>query len=437
MKILAICDTPTPDRNGAVTGFGVVVKNLLPHWAAAGHEVHVWAINFNGHGYGQFPQLKLIPAVDDPRVHWWKQLGGALSLLAHGDYTHVWLLNDLQPFTLTDFPKKLRHVCATKKIRSLLYFPADAALDTEWIEILRHVDEAVTYTQAAVAAVRAAGGGMPVRVLPHGVDTERFRPLPDRKQLLREIIIKPTANSERPFARDEDFLLVNVNKNEWRKDPFRSLEILAGLKRAGVPAKLIFRMAPHSGMGGVDLEAAGKALGLKLDVDWTHLGPMTEEALALLYNAADLYLTTTLGEGWGLGITEALACGCAVALPEHTACGEIRQELLTRGVGASRFISLPAGEAVFGPFDSRRRERVDLAGSVEAIATQYARHRANKTQTALAGLAEGESFIDARPALPAAAQHWLHWPRSAEEMLKLLQGRVSREGAKATKDSKI
>jgi len=60
MKILAICDTRTPDRRGAVTGFGVVAKALLPLWVAAEHEVHVWAIGFQGYGYETCPGLKLM-----------------------------------------------------------------------------------------------------------------------------------------------------------------------------------------------------------------------------------------------------------------------------------------------------------------------------------------------------------------------------------------
>jgi glycosyltransferase involved in cell wall biosynthesis len=38
---------------------------------------------------------------------------------------------------------------------------------------------------------------------------------------------------------------------------------------------------------------------------------------------ADLLITTTTGEGWGLSITEAMASKLPVVAPNHTACREI------------------------------------------------------------------------------------------------------------------
>jgi glycosyltransferase involved in cell wall biosynthesis len=45
------------------------------------------------------------------------------------------------------------------------------------------------------------------------------------------------------------------------------------------------------------------------------------------------YLSTSLGEGWGLGVTEALAAGLPVAVPRHTSCLEIQNGLEQRGMG--------------------------------------------------------------------------------------------------------
>ena len=66
--------------------------------------------------------------------------------------------------------------------------------------------------------------------------------------------------------------MLGVNKNEWRKDPLRMLEILVGLRRLGVPAKLLLRMDPMSAMGGVHLELAAKQLGLTYGKEWCHVG---------------------------------------------------------------------------------------------------------------------------------------------------------------------
>ena len=73
--------------------------------------------------------------------------------------------------------------------------------------------------------------------------------------------LTPASRRRFNFVEDDTFLMVGVNKNEWRKDPLRMLEILVGLRRLGVPAKLLLRMDPMSAMGGVHLELAASNWG--------------------------------------------------------------------------------------------------------------------------------------------------------------------------------
>jgi glycosyltransferase involved in cell wall biosynthesis len=47
------------------------------------------------------------------------------------------------------------------------------------------------------------------------------------------------------------------------------------------------------------------------------------EVLNQLYNAADLVISTTLGEGHGLSLTEAMACKIPVLFPRHSAIEEL------------------------------------------------------------------------------------------------------------------
>ena len=52
----------------------------------------------------------------------------------------------------------------------------------------------------------------------------------------------------------------------------------------------------------------------------------TEAQLRSIYNASDLYLTTNLGEGWGLTVTEAMACELPIVAPLHTSITEISND---------------------------------------------------------------------------------------------------------------
>ena len=46
--------------------------------------------------------------------------------------------------------------------------------------------------------------------------------------------------------------------------------------------------------------------------------PIPVDIMNRLYNTGDMFLTTHLGEGWGLSITEALAAGTPVVSPNNT-----------------------------------------------------------------------------------------------------------------------
>jgi glycosyltransferase involved in cell wall biosynthesis len=94
-----------------------------------------------------------------------------------------------------------------------------------------------------------------------------------------------------------------------------------------------------------------------------------------IYSVADGYLTTTLGEGWGLGIIEALACGLPVAVPDHTGCGEIAQRVAELGM-PDRIILLPTEDHYVAlPSDNcRLRRRVDVDLACDAL-VKRPRHR--------------------------------------------------------------
>jgi glycosyltransferase involved in cell wall biosynthesis len=52
-------------------------------------------------------------------------------------------------------------------------------------------------------------------------------------------------------------------------------------------------------------------------------GVATDDDLNLLYNACDVGINTSMGEGWGLVTIEHGATGAPQIVPDHTACGEL------------------------------------------------------------------------------------------------------------------
>ncbi len=431
MKILALCDSPT-----LTSGFARVAQNLFKRWSRAGAVIDVWGICFMGMGYKEHSYLnQIFPAGGGGEWCRPERLQIFLQQLAAGGYTHVWLMQDTFLLANHDFPRALKDVCTQKKIRSLLYFPVDAPLKPEWTDIIACVDVAVAYTEYGRAealgkfqarmdqlarAALAPGAELNtltydplvIHVLPHGVDATTYRPMPER-------LLEREKFWSVKWVGPDDFLMINVNSHQRRKDITRSLEILKTVKAMGVPAKLLLHMSAVSDQD-VNIETVGEQLGLTLFTDWAHHGQLFNRSqvslpelptagsssMLQLYNLADLYLTTTLGEGWGLGITEALACGTPVAMPDHTACGEIGTELYLRGMGRSRvMLPLEPGYMVQEMDNSRCRPRVDVGHAARAIKDYY-----------------DAGHWRARQALAPAVRQWLSWDRIAAEMLKLLRG---------------
>lgn len=434
-KVLALVDSPT-----LATGFARVAQNLFPHWTAAGVAVEVWAIGFDGTGYGAVP-WPLYPAGGGGVWASPIYLERFLQLLATGGYTHCFILQDTFQFS-PQFCQTLLHVCSQKQIRSLLYFPVDAPLEPAWVDIIGAVDVAVAYTGygAAEAQKQLAARGMrvPLTVLPHGVDREIYQPHAARAEARQMWKIVLANGKEAVWLRPDDFCLLSVNANQRRKDPARPLEILAALIRRGVPARLVLHCRAKTPYG-CDLEAVGRQLGLELWRDWVHSGDLfgvgdttymgrdargqpligssvSQLDMARMYNAADLCLSTSLGEGWGFSFTEALACGCPVALPQHTSCGELVTKLaamdpaVSQHYAARQLCPLDASDTiVLGEVDSlsRVRQRVTLPQAADTLEQYY----------------HSGWWRERRP-LPRAAQEWLSWPRIAGEMLELLQGPI-------------
>ncbi len=428
VRILALLDSLT-----LATGFARVGQNLIPHWVAAGASVDVWGIGFNGWGYQDWPQVKILPAGGGGPWNTPKALEEFLGQLAQGNYTHVFILQDHFNFN-HQFCQAFQHVCTQKRIRSLMYFPVDAPMEPEWTAILASVDVAVAYTQYGKTEVEKQAAKAECRIncqiLPHGVDTSIYRPLPAERDKNRRMWAVGPKDRSIIFCRPDDFLMLNVNTNQWRKDAPRSLEIHAELLRRGVPAKLIMHCRKSTPYG-TDLEGVGRQLGLQLHRDWIHTSDLfgagdstymgrdekgrdligslvSQENLALFYNAADLVLSTSLGEGWGFSISEALATGCPVAAPHHTSCAEIYQTIrkLDSAYAIKQMVMLPADDLIVMPGEvSRLRHRVQMPHAADAIEAYYK-----------------SNLWRERPELPDVAKEWMNWKRIAIEMLKLLVG---------------
>jgi glycosyltransferase involved in cell wall biosynthesis len=156
-----------------------------------------------------------------------------------------------------------------------------------------------------------------VRVVHLGVDGGQFHPVPDARGLVTLKYNVPTARNT--------YNLLYVGNEQPRKNLGVLLEALACLKARGVP----FRLIKVGGAGGDRWRAQFLAGARRLGVEDQVLlvGRVPEADLPAFYSAADLYVTSSLLEGFGLPVLEAMACGAPVVCSRAGSLPEIAEDV--------------------------------------------------------------------------------------------------------------
>lgn len=203
-----------------------------------------------------------------------------------------------------------------------------------------------------------------LRVIYHGNNPSNFFPIQDKKDVadFRHQYFNGKA--------DDRFLIVNINRNQPRKDIARSLMILKELWDRGRRPLLYLHMQYEDSGGNIFTIA--NQLGLGKEYEFFLPSPkifnanqgMPIDDVNRIYNAADLVLSTTLGEGWGLSMTEAMATKTPVVAPDNTSFSEMgamnRVKLIPSGADPSMWI-VKEGD------NERIRPLMDVKAAADAI----------------------------------------------------------------------
>jgi D-inositol-3-phosphate glycosyltransferase len=165
--------------------------------------------------------------------------------------------------------------------------------------------------------------------VPHGVDTKLFRPQPEIKAKVREALEVP----------EDAFLIGMVAANRAspylpRKGFSQAFDAFAQFAAEHDDAWMYVHADATEGQRGIDLDVLANALALTIDYDVTHIRfppasmfhlGFPQTAMADLYQGFDVLLNPSLGEGFGIPIIEAQACGVPVIASDHSAMTELTQ----------------------------------------------------------------------------------------------------------------
>jgi D-inositol-3-phosphate glycosyltransferase len=312
------------------TGLTRVMHDIMRRLADR-HEIHYLGIGYSGEtirdrGLTIYPTNPkggdIFAAFQAKRMI--EEIDPALVFILHDIWCFPHYLNILGPYR--------------DRLRIVGYIPLDGKIvNEEDVASLERADRVVVYTEfaqkefeGAFERLRASRGGEfpAVDIVPHGVNRDHFHPFP---QLEQASFASPArAEAKRKVFPDlpdpeNSFIVLNASRPDKRK---RVDLTIAGFARfaAGKPANV--RLCLHHAIMG-EQEDRIRSLIAQPDVKGrVYLNPLAEgvvdeSALNLLYNACDVGINTSMGEGWGLVSFEHGAAGAAQIVPDHSACAEI------------------------------------------------------------------------------------------------------------------
>lgn len=233
---------------------------------------------------------------------------------------------------------------------------------------LNGLDHAIFWTEFGRTEAIKGGYFKSAGVVPLGVDLDVYR-LRDRAEA-RALIPLPEK------IRD-GFIVLNSNRNQPRKRIDLTIRYFAEfVKTCGAEDAYLYLHVCPTGDVGVDADNLAAYYGLKgrvlLEQPGVYEG-LSELDLTLTYQASDVQISTTQGEGWGLTTMEGMACGIPQIVPDWSALGEWARPaaLLVRCSSTS---TTPGGVNAIGGVP-------DEKAMVDALKTVYTSPQLRQTLT--------------------------------------------------------
>jgi glycosyltransferase involved in cell wall biosynthesis len=204
------------------------------------------------------------------------------------------------------------------------YYAVDCdIINAQTFNSLAYCNAKVTYTRHGKQVIEGYRPDMDglVNVIPLACEPDVFYPLSEEE--------RRKARKELFYVEDDaTFMVINVNRNQARKDLGRTLDIFHQFHRKHPNSKL-YMHSKQDDIGG-HLPTMARMIGMEpgrevlfADERFHVLQGFTRDYLNKVYNAADCLMSTSLGEGWGLTTTEAMASCTPVVVPNNTAFTEI------------------------------------------------------------------------------------------------------------------
>lgn len=309
-KILWYSDSPALE-----TGFAQVAKKIIAGLLETGkYEIEVIGVEhlFKSYSRKAYPYKIHKASIKD---HFSSEL--FIKKLKEGDFDILFTFHNLG--VVAQFAEWILEAKQKKDFKWINYSPIDndTIQPKEVVPILL-ADVPVVYTKYGKEVLTKFLPEIKdkVKIIYHGSEPEVFKKI-DRKTLKKDL-----------FNVDNDtFIVTNVNRNQWRKHLAATISGFNLFKQITKAKTKLYLHAKTEDDGG-DLKKQLLNLGTNPDdvilssIDNTLTG-IPREGMNMIYNASDVIVSTTLGEGWGLSTTEAMCAEVPFLGPKNTSLIEI------------------------------------------------------------------------------------------------------------------
>ena len=208
------------------------------------------------------------------------------------------------------------------KIPVIGYIPIDGPFTETWRHLLRNFHRIVAYSRFGYEELLKFFPPSKVHNIPHGMSTDVFRPLKNRDEIRERF--------EEEYGIPKGALLaLNVGANLGiRKELPLLMRTFKSFAEEHGDAYLFMQTNAYAPFPkGYDLIARRRILKMEKHIHFPKYNPIvspaTNEELAEVYNAADVYIQNSVAEGCGLPIVEAMSCGVPAIVPRNSAQTEL------------------------------------------------------------------------------------------------------------------
>lgn len=227
----------------------------------------------------------------------------------------IFIIND--PWVAAEYLEYINALPKEISVKKVLYTPVDATnLRESYVKPLNEFDQVIAYTEFGKEQLELSGLEKEAVVVTHGVDTSVFYPI-DKRDARQQLNIPV------------DWYIVQcVNRNSLRKRIDLAMYYFAEwVHRTNKPNNVKFYYHGAVRDEGIDPIQLAKAFQIN---DRVLVPPVTMtanegvpiEKLRMIYNSADVHISMSVGEGFGLTVAESMACRIPNAVPNHSAFSE-------------------------------------------------------------------------------------------------------------------